>query len=314
MAVAVRIARAATRKDKIAFCGYHGWSDWYLSANLSVDNALDVHLLPGLDPAGVPRGLKGTMLPFSYNNLDEFNDVIHEHGHDLAAIVMEPVHSEEPNPGFLEEIRNAADRIGAVLVFDEITSGWKMNTGGIHMTYGVYPDLAAFAKAMSNGFAMAAVIGRRDIMEATQATFVSSTSWTERIGPTAALATIRKHQREDVPRHLIDMGMQVRKKWQEASGRVGLQIRTAGILPLGTFSIDHSQSVELVTLYIQEMLDRGILATTQFVPMLAHHQNHVNRYLNAVDEVFSVLAKAAEGDVTEFLRGPVKHTGYRRLD
>jgi glutamate-1-semialdehyde 2,1-aminomutase len=219
MAVAVRIARASAGRDKIAFCGYHGWHDWYLSANLAEDNALSEHLLRGLEPAGVPRGLTGTTLPFRYNRIDELKAIVSEHGRELAAIVMEPVRDTSPVKGFLEEVRLIANRIGAVLIFDEITAGWRMNTGGIHLTYGVNPDLAVFAKAMSNGYAMAAIIGRRDVMQAAQKTFISSTSWTERIGPAASLATIRKHRRETVAKHLIDVGTQVREGWGAAARR-----------------------------------------------------------------------------------------------
>ena len=314
MAVAARIARVSTGREKIAFCGYHGWHDWYLAANVAGNDALHDHLLPGLDCGGVPRGLKGTMLPFSYNNIEELQAIVAEHGKELAAIVMEPERSEEPLEGYLQEVRRLADRVGAVLVFDEITAGWKMNTGGIHLIYGVEPDLAVFSKAMANGFAMAAVIGRREVMAAAQSTFISSTSWTERIGPAAAVATIRKHRSENVPERLIQLGLKVRSGWEFAAKRVGLSVHTTGIPPLGCFSLDHPQAQELLTLYIQEMLDRGFLATGQFVPMFAHSDSQIDLYLEAVDEVFALLAAAAEGDVVEHLRGPVKHSGFRRLN
>ncbi len=257
MSVAIRIARASTGREKIAFCGYHGWHDWYLAANVAEDDVLSDHLLPGLDSGGVPRGLRGTMLPFRYNAIEELESIAEASGSDIAAIVMEPERNQEPAEGFLEEVRSVASRIGAVLVFDEITAGWKMNTGGIHMVYGVHPDLAVFSKAMANGFAMAAVIGRKEVMEAAQNTFVSSTAWTERIGPTAALATIAKHRRENVPARIIELGLRVRAGWEQAALRVGLAIQTSGIPPLGGFSIDHPQSLELMTLYIQAKKQEG---------------------------------------------------------
>ncbi len=199
MAVAVRIARAASGRDKIAFCGYHGWHDWYLAANLADDRNLDGQLLPGLEPAGVPRALTGTVIPFNYNQPESLDRIIDRHGKSLAAIIMEPVRHHEPDAGFLEHVRRSADKTGAVLVFDEVTSGWRMNVGGIHLLYNVNPDIAVFAKGISNGYAMAAVIGRREVMDAAQKTFISSTYWTERIGPTAALATIKKMQKYNVP-------------------------------------------------------------------------------------------------------------------
>ncbi|MGH9345269.1 MAG: aminotransferase class III-fold pyridoxal phosphate-dependent enzyme, partial [Terriglobia bacterium] len=202
MAVAVRIARTHTRREKVAFCGYHGWHDWYLAANLSAQGALDLHLLPGLEPAGVPTCLAGTAAPFHYNRLDQLQNIVSESPRELAAIVMEPIRSQEPAPGFLESVRGLADECGAVLIFDEVTAGFRLNTGGAHLRYGVTPDIAVFAKAISNGYPMAAVIGKGSVMQAAQESFISSTYWTERIGPAAALATIRKHRRCDVSKQL----------------------------------------------------------------------------------------------------------------
>ena len=207
MAVAVRIARTHTRRDKIAFCGYHGWHDWYLSANLASGNALEGHLLPGLSPAGVPAGLAGTTLPFHYNRIDELTAIVREHGDQLAAVVMEPIRSHPPEADFLQQVREVAHRCGAVLIFDEITSGWRLTSGGAHLLYGVSPDLAVFAKAMSNGYPMAAIIGIGDVMQAAQDSFISSTYWTERIGPAAALATIQKIRDCNVPGRLMEAGV-----------------------------------------------------------------------------------------------------------
>jgi len=174
MAIAVRLARAATRRSTVAFCGYHGWSDWYLVANLGAIDALSGHLLPGLDPDGVPRSLHGSALPFRYNQIAELEQIVAEHGSSLAAIVMEPMRHESPRDDFLVQVRALADRTGAVLIFDEITSGWRTRFGGLPLALGVDPDVAVFAKAMSNGFPMAAIIGREGVMDAAQETFVSS--------------------------------------------------------------------------------------------------------------------------------------------
>jgi glutamate-1-semialdehyde 2,1-aminomutase len=314
MAVAARIARAATGRDKIAFCGYHGWHDWYLAANLSEDTALDGHLLPGLAPAGVPRGLTGTMLPFRYNQIEDLRAIVAKHGRELAAIVMEPSRSTGPVPGFLEEVRRLADETGAVLIFDEITSGFRLNCGGIHMNYGVAPDLAALAKAMSNGYAMSALIGRRAVMEAAQTTFISSTFWTEKIGPTAALAAIRKYRRESVHTHQIAVGTAVREGWTRAAERAGLPIKINGLLPLLNFSIENPQAAALATLLTQEMLGRGYLAAPRFNATFAHKPEIVERYLGDIEEVFQILSGAIRrGDVEQRLRGPVRHSEFRRL-
>ncbi len=314
MAVATRIARASTRRDKIAFCGYHGWFDWYLAANLASDQALDGHLLAGLEPLGVPRGLQGSALPFHYNRLDELEAIADEQGDQLAAIVMEPLRDSPPPPGFLEGVRQIADRTGAALIFDEITAGFRLNTGGAHLLFGVAPDIAVFAKAISNGYSMAAVIGRRQIMEAAQTTFISSTNWTERIGPTAALATIRKHKREHVSEHLIAIGTRVQEGWRNAAQEAQLQIHVSGIAPLGHFALEYPNAQAIRTLFTQMMLDRGFLATNAFYVTFAHQYHHVESYLGAVREVFGLLARAVEeGTVEAQLRGPVAHVGFQRL-
>jgi glutamate-1-semialdehyde 2,1-aminomutase len=314
MAVAARIARAATGRDLIAFCGYHGWHDWYLAANLAEEKNLDGHLLPGLDPAGVPRGLAGTMLPFTYNKIEELEAIVAEHGSKLAAIVMEPARSQGPQPNFLERVRELASQTGAVLVFDEVTSAWRMNTGGIHLTFGVNPDIAVFAKAMSNGYAMAAIIGNRSVMDTAQSTFISSTTWTERVGPTAALATIKKHRQLEVSGHLIEVGNQVQAGWRELGTRHGLKVHPSGIPPLSHLGFDYENGDAITTLFTQLMLDKGILASAALSPSLAHNDEHVNTYLEAVDEVFAVCAKAVQSDTVEAsLNGPIRHADFRRL-
>ena len=314
VAMAIRIARAATGRDKVAFSGYHGWCDWYLAANLGEDDSLDGQLMPGLDPAGVPRGLIGTALPFHYNDLDELKKIVAENKGELAAIIMEPQRGEEPKPGFLDSIREIALSINAVLIFDEVTSGFRINNGGIHLTLGVNPDMAVFAKAMANGYAMAAVIGREKIMEAAQSTFISSTNWTERIGPVAALATIKKFERENVAEHLIDIGRKVQDGWRKAANKAGLKINITGIPPLSHFSFEYENDLAISTLFTQEMLKRGFLAWTQFKPSFAHQDIHVEKYLKEVNDVFKLIAKALkEKQVEKLLEGPTARKGFYRL-
>lgn len=315
MAVAVRIARAATGRERIAFCGYHGWHDWYLAANLAEDHALDGHLLPGLAPAGVPRGLKGTALPFRYNHLAELEAIVARHGDELAAVVMEPMRNIEPVPGFLEGVRRICDRIAAVLVIDEISVGWRLTTGGAHLVYGLEPDIAVFAKAISNGYPMAAIIGKRSVMEAAQSTFISSTYWTERIGPAAALATIRKHRACNVPQHLRRIGELVRSGWRTAADRAGLPIAVGGLPAMTSFAIQHAQAQAAATLFTQLMLERGFLATKAFNPTYAHDERIIEEYLAAVEDVFATLARGLEqGTIEKMLKGPIAHTGFARLN
>jgi glutamate-1-semialdehyde 2,1-aminomutase len=320
-AVAVRIARAHTGRDRIAFCGYHGWSDWYLATNLPPGDGetddpdpLKGHLLPGLQPAGVPSGLAGTAIPFSYNCIDELRRIVEEQGPQLAAVVMEPTRSVDPAPGFLESVRELCDHCGAVLVFDEISSGWRLGLGGAHLKYGVDPDIAIFAKSIGNGHPMGAVIGRGRVMDAAQTSFISSTYWTEGVGPTAALAAIRKMQRIDVVGHVERIGRLFRDGWIELGKRHGVPVDVTGHPALLHLGFDHPQALALGTLVTTRMLDRGFLTGSGFYPSLAHTQRHVNAYLAAADPVFAELAAAIRQDnILDRLGGPVRHSGFARL-
>ena len=246
MAAAVRIARASTERDEVALCGYHGWHDWYLAANLIGSDQLGGHLLPGLDPAGVPAALACHTHPFHYNRLDELDAIIEKRGEKIAAIVMEPTRYLDPDPGFLEGVRERCDRIGARLIFDEISSGWRLCLGGAHLRIGVMPDIAVFAKAIANGFPMGAVIGNAEAMSAAQSSFISSTFWTEGVGPAAAVACIKKMQRIDVPSHLAMIGQKVINGWKELGKHHGLPIATPGRPEWAILGFDHPESAALL--------------------------------------------------------------------
>ncbi len=316
MAVAERIARAHTGKDIIAFCGYHGWHDWYLATNLTGKDELKEHLLQGLEPAGVPKGLQGTVLPFRYNHIEELEAIIEKEGNNLAAIVMEPIHNIEPENDFLKKVRDIANKTGAVLIFDEITVGWKLTYGGAHLLYGVNPDIAVFSKAMSNGYPMAAIIGKENVMQSAQKSFISSTYWTERIGPVAALATIKKMKKVNVAQRLLKAGNAVRKGWIEISKKHNLSIKLGGVVPISSFTFDYGKdSQALKTLFVQEMLERGFLATNMFFASCAHTDVHIKKYLRAVDEVFAIISDSIKNNtIREKLRGSEAHTGFARLN
>jgi len=314
MAVAVRIGRAFSGKDTIAFCGYHGWSDWYLAANLAGDKNLDGHLLPGLEPNGVPRGLQGTAIPFHYNNIEELENIMKKNK-DVGVIVMEPIRHQEPKSNFLQKVRNIATKYKAVLIFDEITIGWRLTNGGAHLVYGVNPDIAVFAKGVSNGFAMAAIIGKTDVMEAAQTTFISSSYWTERVGFVAALTTIKKMIQKKVPTHLAKMGNLVAKGLREAAKKQNLDVTVEGLAPLIHFSFNYGERGQaIMTLFRQEMLKKGFLVSGGFYMTYAFKENHIKVYLKAVDGVFAILAEAIKkNNVEKLLKGPVAQKGFQRL-
>lgn len=315
MAVAVRIARTHTGRDTVAFCGYHGWHDWYLAANVGRENALSGHHIEGLSPLGVPRGLAGTALPFRYNRLDELRAIVAGHGTDLAAIVMEPIRSFRPEPGFLEGVRALADETGAVFIMDEISAGFRLTTGGAHLVLGgVVPDLAVFSKALGNGYPIAAVIGRTRVMEAAQRTFISSTNWTERVGPAAALAVIHKHRERNVAAHLDVLGAQVQEGWQRLGAAHGLGLEVSGIRPMGHFAFTHEKAQGMKAYFVQLLLAEGYLASNQFYAMFAHTEADVASYLSACDRAFGRIALAlAQNDLEGRLLGQPSSTGFQRL-
>lgn len=315
-AAAVRIARATTNRSTIALCGYHGWQDWYLACNLGDSDALRGHLLPGLDPFGVPGALRGTCRPFHCNDRKEFDRVLDGCKDDLAAVIMEPCRNRDPEPGFLEYVKERAHACGALLIFDEITIGWRLCFGGSHLRLGVEPDIAVFAKALGNGHPIGAVIGTRKAMEGAHASFISSTYWTESVGPAAALAVLEKMRRVDVPAHVERIGRMVLRSWKEAGERHGLPVDGVDdCYPcLAHFSFRHPQAEELRTVYTQLMLERGFLAGTSIYPTLAHDDENIGLYGKAIDEVFAILAAAVrKGEVSTLRKGPVAHSGFRRL-
>ncbi len=314
MAMAVRIARAASKKDVVLFCGYHGWHDWYLAANLSDDEALDGHLLPGLDPSGVPRALKGTVYPFAYNDTEGFLKLIQEHGEKIGAIVMEPLRNHFPDENFIKTVREKATEKKIPLVVDEITAGFRMNCGGAHSLIGLEPDIAVYGKAMSNGHPMAAVIGKREFMDSAQGSFISSTYWTDRIGPAAAITTIKKFRDENVHEHLMKMGEMVQEGWKDAAEKAGIDIHISGIYPLGHVAFEGENPLLFRTLYTQKMLELGFLANGSFYASYAHTEKDVKEFVEAVYEAFHFVKEAKEsGEPEKYLKGEVCHGGFKRL-
>jgi len=262
----------------------------------------------------VPRELRGTTVPFTFDNREQFNAILEQYGPRLAAVVMEPCRSQDPAPGFLEFVKAGAHRVGALLIFDEITIGWRLHFGGAHLKFGVSPDLAVFAKALGNGHPMAAVIGTRAAMAGAHDSFISSTYWTEGVGPVAALATLEKMQAADVPAHIARVGTRVLQLWREGAARQGLLVHVGGYPCLSHFRFDHAQADALRTLFTQGMLARGFLAGTGFYPTLAHTEAILDAYGAAVDRVFAEIAPALAADtVTAQLHGPVAHSGFKRL-
>ena len=315
MAIAVRISRAFSGKDKVVFSGYHGWSDWYLAANLSDKNHLNDHLLPGLSPLGVPKGLKGTAIPFKYNDTEDFFQVI-KNNPDIGTIVIEGARYDFPKQDFLNAIQETAKENKIIIILDEITSGWRITDGGVYKTNDFQPDIVVYGKGMGNGYAISAVLGNNNVMDMAQKTFVSSTFWTERIGFVAALKTIEILVREKVWHHLIQMGTLIGEGWGKLAEKHGLKLYVTDFKPLITMKLGYGENNSvLTTLFTQEMLKRGYLASTSVYVSYSHNEKIVEEYLNNVDEVFNLLSDSIKGgNIVDKLESRVIEEGFKRLN
>ena len=313
-AIAIRIARAASGKDQVAICGYHGWHDWYLSTNHNEGDGLSGHLLPGLEPAGVPKNLKNTVFPFHYNNIEELEKIVSEN--KIGVIKMEVVRNFGPENDFLKKVRDLATRENIVLIFDECTSGFRETFGGIHKKYGVEPDLAMYGKTIGNGYALTAVVGRRSVMEAAQKTFISSTFWTERIGPTAALKTLEVMEKIKSWEIITEKGEKMQQGWRRLAESHTIDIHISGIPSLSTYSFNYEDGLKFKTFLTQEMLKRGFLASTNFYAAIVHEDKYFDQYFDSLNDVYHSISMCIKGDlnINELLEGPVCHSGFKRLN
>ena len=311
--IAIRIARAASGKDNVAFCGYHGWHDWYLASNLADSNGLDGHLLPGLNPNGVPRNLKGSVHPFEYNDFDTLESLVNSK--NIGVIKMEVFRNKEPENNFLEKVRQLATDKNIVLVFDECTSGFRKNFGGLHKLYGVEPDMAMFGKALGNGYAVTSVIGRKEMMKAAETTFISSTFWTERIGSAAGIATLKVMEREKSWEKITATGEIITNGWKDLAKKFDLSITTTGLAALTGFSFKSPNALAYKTFITQEMLKLGYLSATAFYTSTAHTPEIVSEYFRVLKPIFAKIKECEEGrNVMNLLEGPIAHNGFKRLN
>lgn len=316
-AMAVRIARGFTGRDKILFCGYHGWHDWYLAANLREDAGLDTHLFPGIDPTGVPKSLAGTAIPFPYGDLDALGTALDENRGEIAAVIMEPFRSDLPPDGYLAGVAELAADHNVTLIFDEVSTGFRPHASGAQGLVNVSPDLAVFAKSISNGYPMGAVVGRRDVMEAASRMFISSTYWSDTIGLRAALTTLREVRRRDVPKIVLDIGERLMTEITTVADEAGLPARCEGLSfhPHLTFEVEHPQQrSQLATLFIQEMAKRGCHGYTSFYLNASQSAIDIEQTVAAARDVFRIMSHGLERDNLEALLECQQHVeSFRRL-
>ena len=309
VSIAIRIARAYTNKEVVLFSGYHGWSDWYIAANLSNKKGLDGQLMPGLSPNGVPRSLSGTAIPFDLNNFDEVYNLMKKYKGKVAAIILEPARGNSPPVQILQKIKDLAANDDAVLIYDEITSGFRECTGGIHRSFDAHPDLAVFAKGMGNGYPISAIIGSSSVMESAQSTFISSTNWTERVGLVAALSVIKKFESHDVPKHLKLTGKHVKEIWKKAADKNNLNIKISGLDSLPSFAFLDKDTEYFNSVLCVEMLKRQMLGFRQFKPSFAHDQLVIQKFEDNINEIFDLL-KNRKFNTNDY---PEPHSGFHRV-
>ena len=268
--------------------------------------------MPGLEPAGVPRGLLGTSKPFEFNNARSL-ELLLETG-DFGVVFMEVERSTPPAEGFLEEVRRLADRHSAVLIFDECSSGFRKTVGGHHLTLGVQPDIAVLGKTLGNGYAINAVIGREAVMQAAQSTFISSTFWTERIGPTAALAALQAMREDDAPHRIDSIGQRVQEIWRSVASSVGVSLQIGGLPALSTYAVEGRDSAAVKSFVVDRMLSRGFLSSTAVYASTAHSDEILDRYTDALEGTWSELAQVSDEEIrAEFSPFGLAHTGFSRL-
>jgi len=287
-ALAIRIARTSTNKKNVAFCGYHGWHDWYLSANINSKKNLDQHLMSGLNYDGIPENLKNTSFPFPYNNFEYLLKLINKK--KIGIIKMEVMRNIKPQNNFLQKIRDICNKKKIILIFDECTSGYRENMGGIHLKFKVNPDMAIFGKAMGSGYAINAIIGKKNIMKKAENTFISSTFWGERIGYTAALSSFKEFKRLNAFKIVEMNGKMIKNFWSKLSKKYNVPIKVMGTSAIPSFEFvnNHSMNKTFVT---QEMLKNKILATNMIYINIFHNKKNIKKYIKVLDNIFKDISK-----------------------
>ncbi|MBT7254733.1 MAG: aminotransferase class III-fold pyridoxal phosphate-dependent enzyme [Planctomycetaceae bacterium] len=317
-AVAVRIARGNTNKDKILFCGYHGWHDWYQAANLTTAGTppLDEHLFAGIEPIGIPQALANTAISFPYGDLDRLEQTLIANRGEVAAIIMEPFRTCMPAEGYLAEVKKLAHAHDALLIFDEVSTGFRPADTGVQTVLGVKPDMAVFAKSISNGYAMGAIVGSRESMAGAAEMFISSTYWSDTIGIRAAITTLEEIRKRNTVDHIHHVGKTMASKFKDLATHYDLPITIGGLdyNPMIQFDLDQSTCRKLNTIYIQEMAKLGIHTGLGLAINGSHGEEEISETIAAAEQVFARLANGLADDaLDQLIECELKTDSFRRL-
>ena len=287
--IAIRLARSYNKKNKVIICGYHGWHDWYLSAKFFKKNNLETHLFPNLKTEGVPKILKGNTYAVKYNDFSEINNLVKKDS-DISAIIMEVEREKIPKPSYLRSIRKLCNKKNICLIFDECTSGFRENFGGIHLKYKINPDLAVFGKAIGNGYGITALIGKKKFMMRSLNTFISSTFWSERIGYAAGLATLKEMKRVKSWKIITQKGKYIKNALSKLAKKNGLLIKFSSLNSIIIFELIGLKNFNYKKIIIENMLKKSFLASNMIYLSVAHKKNLIDKYISHMDEVFEIIS------------------------
>tara|TARA_A100001011_G_C14300295_1_gene840448 strand:- start:1169 stop:2482 length:1314 start_codon:yes stop_codon:yes gene_type:complete len=310
-AVAIRIARSISKNQNIAICGYHGWHDWYLAANLS-KKKLSNHLLPGLSSVGISKKLKNTIYTFEYNELEKIKNLIEKN--KIGIIMMEVSRNKKPKNNFLAKIKSLTKKNQIVLIFDECTSGFREVYGGLHKKYKVYPDIAVFGKALGNGYPINAILGKKKFLKKSSESFISSTFWTERLGTSAALKTLELMREKKSWLYIKKLGQYIKKEWKKLSSKYELNLKIEGLDSICSFVFpeNHLLYKSYVT---QEMLKKNILASNVVYVSISHNRKMFKKYFTNLDKIFHRISKHKNSKKKfKLLEGEICHSTFKRLN
>ena len=310
--IAVRIARCNTKNTNIAFCGYHGWHDWYVSSNLTSKKSLDGHLIEGINVKGTPNSFVNTSFPFKYNDLEGLKKLISNK--KIGVIIMEVKRYIEPKNDFLIKVRDLCDKKNIILIFDECTTGFRENYGGLHQNYKVYPDIAMYGKAIGNGYAINAIVGKKELMLNSKDSFISSTFWGERVGFAAGIATLREMKKTNSWKIIKSQGQEIINKWKRIAHQNKIKIRILGIPSIPTMVFETNNLV-YKTLIAQEFLKHKILASNIFYVSTKHTSRKLSNYFDKLNDIFSIINKVQKGDdIKKYLKSEIVESHFSRLN